>query len=90
MRWRIAGLEEAAAEPYLPFFIEWDKESPFPGRARVEHSADVRFARLELRGDAERLTDWLDGAALPLAVEQGAAGIAGVFVEVGGREVAVA
>ena len=90
VRWRIAGLEQAAAEPYLPFFIEWDEESPFPGRAPVDHSAEVRFARLELRGDIERLTDWLGGAALPVAVERGAAAIAGVFVEVGGRELAVA
>ena len=90
VRWRIAGLEQAAAEPYLPFFIEWDDESPFPGRSPAGHSSDVRFARLELRGDADRLTDWLEGASLPIAVEPGAARIAGIFVEVGGREVAVA
>lgn len=90
LRWRIAGLEQAAAEPYLPFFIEWDPESPFPGRTPVSHSADVRFARLELRGDADRLTDWLGGAELPIAVERGAPAITGVFVEASRDEVAVA
>src|SRR5262249_6565460 len=33
LRWRSAGLERAAAEPCLPFFIEWSPETPYPGRA---------------------------------------------------------
>jgi hypothetical protein len=32
-----AGVEQAAAEPCLPFFIEWGKETPFPGQAPVSH-----------------------------------------------------
>ena len=33
LRWRTAGIERAAAEPSLPFFIEWGPGTPFPGRA---------------------------------------------------------
>ena len=33
LRWRFAGLEQAAAEPSLPFFIEWGQGTPHPGRA---------------------------------------------------------
>jgi len=34
LTWRLAGVEQAVAEPSLPFFIEWGRETPFPGRAR--------------------------------------------------------
>jgi hypothetical protein len=33
LRWRSAGIEQAAAEPSLPFFIEWAHGTPFPGCA---------------------------------------------------------
>jgi len=32
LRWRTAGLERAADEPSLPFFIEWAKATRLPGR----------------------------------------------------------
>ena len=44
----MAGIEQAAAEPALPFFIQWGAETPFPGAA--SRAVDVR---LELRGDAD-------------------------------------
>ncbi len=37
LEWRAAGMEEAAAERALPFFIEWGPGTPFPGRAFVKH-----------------------------------------------------
>ena len=43
----MAGIEQAAAEPSLPFVIEWGAETPFPGAAA--NSVEVG---LELRGDA--------------------------------------
>ena len=44
LTWRLAGVEEAAAEPSLPFFIEWGRETPFPGRAPALHPAGARPA----------------------------------------------
>jgi Glyoxalase-like domain len=34
LHWRVAGVEQAAAEPSLPFFIEWGQGTSPPGRAR--------------------------------------------------------
>ena len=38
VRWRLAGVEEAATEPALPFFIEWAPGTPLPGRGRAVHA----------------------------------------------------
>ena len=55
MRWRLAGIERATAEPSLPFFIEWGPGTPLPGRATATHRAGaVQIAKLRLDGDAER------------------------------------
>ena len=72
LRWRLAGLEEAAAEPSLPFFIEWANGTPFPGRIPTQHPAGAaRLARIEVRGDPSRIADWLGGHELPVIVERG-------------------
>ena len=39
LRWRLAGVDEAAAEPALPFFVEWGEGTPLPGRAEAAHPA---------------------------------------------------
>ena len=39
VRWRVAGIEQAAAEPSLPFFIEWAHGTSLPGRAPATHRA---------------------------------------------------
>jgi hypothetical protein len=59
---RLAGVAEAMAEPWLPFFIERDAGIADPG---AEGDAGG-IAWLELAGDPERLGAWLDGAQLPL------------------------
>jgi hypothetical protein len=85
LRWRMAGLDRAAGEPSLPFFIEWAPDTPFPGRAPIRHRAGhVRIARLDLEGDAGRLATWLDGADLPIAVGDGAAAVTCIMLT--GRE----
>ena len=74
LRWRTAGLEQAAAEPFLPFFIEWAEGTPLPGRAAVTHpGGPLEITELALRGDADRLTAWLGGHALPVTIRPGAA-----------------
>jgi hypothetical protein len=79
LSWRLAGVEEAAAEPSLPFFIEWGPGTALPGRAPVTHPAgSVRLAGLELEGDADRLAAWLGADRLPVTVRPGAPAVASV------------
>jgi hypothetical protein len=59
---RLAGVAEAMAEPWLPFFIQRDA-----GVADPSASGEAGgIAWLELAGDPARLDAWLDGAELPL------------------------
>jgi Glyoxalase-like domain len=72
LRWRLAGIEQAIATPSLPFFIEWGRGTPHPGRAPATHPAGtVKITRLELDGDATRIETWLDGHRLPITVRPG-------------------
>jgi hypothetical protein len=72
LRWRLAGIEQAAAEPSLPFFIEWERGTPFPGRPPAGHrTGSVRIAELQLTGDPDRLARWLGPHELPIAVQPG-------------------
>ena len=68
----MAGIPQAAAEPSLPFFIEWSQGTPLPGRSAVTHrTADVRIEELKLEGDADRLAAWLGVHHLPITVRPG-------------------
>jgi hypothetical protein len=81
LRWRLAGLERAAEEPALPFFIEWAQGAPFPGRIPVHHPAGaVRIAELRLAGDGDRIADWLGGRRLPITVRAGAPAVVGIVL----------
>jgi hypothetical protein len=81
VRWRTAGVERAAVEPSLPFFIEWAPAAAFPGRARVTHRhGSVSIDRLELVGDADRLAAWLGEESLPVVVRPGPPALAKVFL----------
>jgi Glyoxalase-like domain len=72
LRWRLAGVDEAAAEPALPFFVEWGEGTPLPGRATATHRAGtVHLERLELSGNEDRVTAWLGAEDLPIAVSAG-------------------
>jgi len=81
VRWRSAGIEQATADPSLPFFIEWEDGTPFPGRAPVTHPAGaLQVARLELEGDPDRVSAWLGDHRLPITVRAGARGIARIVI----------
>ncbi len=54
---RVAGLAEAMAEPWLPFFIQRDAGIEDPGAAGDAGG----IAWIELAGDADRLRAWLGG-----------------------------
>ena len=72
LSWRLAGLEQSAAEPSLPFFIAWDDPFTHSGRLPARHrSGPVELVRLELRGDAGRIERRLGGARLPIGIEPG-------------------
>jgi len=72
LRWRTAGIERAAAEPSLPFLIEWGAGTPFPGRPPGQPPSPLGIARLEIDGDAEHLAEWLGGHAPPVVVRPAA------------------
>jgi Glyoxalase-like domain len=81
LRWRLAGVEEAAAEPALPLFVEWGEGTPLPGRAEAAHPAGaVRLERLDLSGDPERVTAWLGTDDLPVAVSLGPPAVSGIVL----------
>ncbi len=72
LRWRTAGLEQAAAEPCLPFFIEWAEGTQPPGGAAVTHPAGrAAIAGLRLSGDPKRLAAWIGVDTLPIEVSAG-------------------
>jgi hypothetical protein len=54
---RLAGVAEAMAEPWLPFFIQRDAGIEDPGAAGDAGG----IAWIELAGDADRLRAWLGG-----------------------------
>ncbi len=76
LAWRLAGVEVAAAEPLLPFFIEWGLGTPHPSRA-LGANANLGFGigRLVLSGDADRLRNWLDDDVDCITVDSGPPGV---------------
>jgi Glyoxalase-like domain len=76
LRWRTAGMEAAAAERCLPFFIEWADGTDPPGRTRVDHPAGtVRLERLVVEGDVDRIRAWLGTDVDAVEVRAGASRI---------------
>ena len=72
LRWRIAGIEQAAAEPSLPFFIEWGAGTRLPGSTAISHpAAPVEVSKLLVVGDPSRLAAWLRDHTLPILVRAG-------------------
>ena len=90
LRWRSAGLDEATAEPGLPFFIEWADGVRLPGAAAVDHpSGDVRLRSLSLATDPARLAHWLGRNELPLTVASGGSGPVSVVLASDHQEFAI-
>jgi hypothetical protein len=81
LQWRLAGVEQAAAEPSFPFFIEWRSTTPHPGRTQVTHPAGaVHIAHLDLSGDANRLASWLGTHRLPITIRPGPPALTGIIL----------
>jgi hypothetical protein len=81
VRWRSAGIEQATAEPSLPFFIERGPGTPLPGRSPATHPAGaVKIAELRLDGDADRLAAWLGAHRLPITLRAGTPAVASIVL----------
>lgn len=77
VEWRSAGLETAAAEPCLPFFIQWADGTALPGAAAQDVPS---IARLELTGEPERIRAWLGGDVPRVSISPGEPAVARVVV----------
>ena len=75
LRWRGAGIDDAARDAGLPFFITWDVPPELhPGRSPIQHDVGVTgIASVEIGGQRSRLRAWLgtEGDTLPLTVVGG-------------------
>jgi hypothetical protein len=81
LRWRTAGIDQAAAEPALPFFIEWDPHSRHPGQAAVSHPAGTaRISQLVLAADPRRVTEWVGELQLPVVVRPGVSALSAIHI----------
>jgi hypothetical protein len=78
LTWRMAGLEQSAAEPSLPFFIEWGAGTPYPGEALAQ---SARIDELRLQGNPARIAQWIAGANLPLSISEGEPGLLAVVLD---------
>jgi hypothetical protein len=72
LQWRCAGFEQAAVEPYVPFFIEWAPGTRLPGDGSASG-----LQKLELRRDPDRLRDWLGEHRLPIEINPGDPAVVG-------------
>ena len=84
LRWRSAGIDEAIAEPCLPFFIEWGDGVPYPGAVDTPRAS---IARLVLEGNPDRVAGWLGDHTLPIRVHDGSAAVAAVVLSTPSGEV---
>ena len=84
LRWRSAGIEEAIAEPCLPFFIEWEEGVPYPGAVDAPRAT---IDRLVLEGSADRVAAWLGEHTLPIRVIDGPAEVAAVVLSTPAGEI---
>jgi Glyoxalase-like domain len=88
LRWQLAGVEQAAAQPMLPFFIEWGRETPLPGTAPIAHPAgDVAIHELQLTGDADQLAAWIGEHQIRVNVQPGEPAVTGVVLATPGGEI---
>jgi hypothetical protein len=84
LRWRSAGIDEAIAEPCLPFFIEWAADVPYPGAVDTPRAT---IARLVLEGNPDRVAGWLGDHTLPIRVHLGPAEVAAIVLSTPGGQI---
>lgn len=88
LRWRSAGIDQATAEPSLPFFIEWDPHTQFPGQAAIYHRAGTaKISKLVLHADPGRLRGWLGDHQLPIVVRTGKPALTAIHISIDSAEI---
>lgn len=91
LSWRSAGIEQAAQDPSVPFFIQWSADSHHPGETPIAHPVGpARLAQLLLQGDPDRMARWLGDNRLPITVASGSPAVASIVVAAGDREIRIA
>lgn len=85
LRWRLAGLDAALAEPALPFLIGWDV--PPPLHPSAGSSPGRRLTGLEVSGEPARVRHWTGNAPLPVEVREGPPALRAVLLAVDGTAV---
>lgn len=55
-KWRQLGVRGLQSDPQLPFFVEWDADSPHPSD---EAHTQVTMTSMQIAGDPNRVKDWL-------------------------------
>jgi len=81
LEWRLAGVERAASDHALPFFIQWAPGTPHPSNVvSTPVPATVSVCDIELRGDADELKAWLGDQSLPVVIRPGPSAVTCVVV----------
>jgi hypothetical protein len=81
VEWRLAGVEEAAADPALPFFIEWAPGTRLPGQAHSVHPiGEVSIAKVRVRGDPHQIKHWLGTNQVPIDIRPGTSAVTSVVL----------
>ena len=92
LTWRAAGLARSLRESWLPFFMQWDDPSQFPGLTPVVHPiGECSLAWLQISTpDPDRLARWTEGETdLPLRIDHAGAAIDAVAIATPEGEVVV-
>jgi Glyoxalase-like domain len=90
LRWRTVGIEQAAADPSLPFFIEWAAGTYLPGQGAIGHpSGAAKISRLVIDGDPGRLASWLGDHQLPIEVRSGMPALGAIHISSGAGAIVI-
>jgi glyoxalase-like protein len=90
LRWRTVGIDQAAAEPSLPFFIEWAPGTELPGQAAVQHRVGIaKISSLVIEADPARLADWLGHHQLPIEVRPGKPAVSTIYLSSDAGEIVI-
>jgi hypothetical protein len=82
LTWQAAGIELSLRDGWLPFFMQWDDPTQFPGAIAVVHPVGkCALTRLSVSTrDPARLARWSEGENVPLQVVKGKGGIEEVAI----------
>lgn len=82
LSWRMAGFAQSVGDPFLPFFISYERiHLMFRGPPPVPHTSTPEgIAWVAVSGDERRLSEWLGDEDLPVRVTDGPPGLRAVGI----------